>query len=955
MAVAVLLVPVAILGLLTLHDVVRRPTLRRLALRNAVRRRGEAVLVVAGALLGTAIITSSFVVGDTLEESVRDRARTWQGPADLVVAVGDVAELEAIVAALTEPPLGDSDGLLVERSTQATVATPEPGRRVEPRAVLTEVDFEAARRFGGEPAATGLADAGPTPGPGEVVLVEPVAEELGIGPGDMVEVLAYGTAHPVTVRATVPAIGIAGRGRSPTGDATSAFLAPGTLERWATSATAAAPPTGAVLLSARGGVFDSLPAARALEVEVDRRLAGVTDADAAPVKAQVLEEADEVGALYTTLFTSIGGFAVIAGILLVVNLFVMLAEERKVELGVLRAVGFKRNHLVRTFGIEGGAYALAAAALGAAVGVAVGRIVTVATASIFADFAPDIEVRFAAAWDSVLVGGLIGLAISLLTVWATSLRIARLNVIRAIRDTPEPPGRRSRRTRVAATAGVVAGVAWTLVGIGADDPFGALGGPSLALLSSIPLLRDRIGTRWAVSVPCALTLAWNALVWVVLPDAMERGPIGAFILLGVVMVGAAVGLVTVNHDLAGRAAAGLGSAGRGLAARLGLAYPLARRFRTGMILGMYAVVVFTLTFMLVLGHLFVEQGPRLTEDLRAGYDLVVVSSASDPATTTDLTAVPGVTAAATFRSGLARFTTPWEPDPTAWPLTGFDEGLLARGVPVLDRRLGEYPDDRAVFEAVLADPALAVVDDLFLQTGLLEDALEPGETFTVIDPATDRRHELTVAGVARGDFLFTGPLVSKAFAAAFLGPFAPQNRAYVAVESGVDPAGVAERLDSDLLAQGVDAETIADVVSDALSVNRRFFALMQGFLALGLLIGIAGLGVVMVRSVRERRRQIGMLRTLGVSAGVVRRSFLLESTFISVQGVALGVGLGLVTAYLVLVAGETFGGLQLEFGVPWRQLVLVALAPLLASLLASALPATAAARVQPAVALRTTE
>ena len=64
------------------------------------------------------------------------------------------------------------------------------------------------------------------------------------------------------------------------------------------------------------------------------------------------------------LFTGIGMFSVLAGVLLLVNLFVMLAEERKSELGMLRAVGLRRNHLMRAFGLEGACYGVVAAILG---------------------------------------------------------------------------------------------------------------------------------------------------------------------------------------------------------------------------------------------------------------------------------------------------------------------------------------------------------------------------------------------------------------------------------------------------------------------------------------------------------------------------------------------------------------------------------------------------------------
>jgi putative ABC transport system permease protein len=60
----------------------RRPFLRKLALRQLARRRREAMLVVAGSVLGTAIIVGSLVVGDTLNFSVKQVAYTSLGPTD---------------------------------------------------------------------------------------------------------------------------------------------------------------------------------------------------------------------------------------------------------------------------------------------------------------------------------------------------------------------------------------------------------------------------------------------------------------------------------------------------------------------------------------------------------------------------------------------------------------------------------------------------------------------------------------------------------------------------------------------------------------------------------------------------------------------------------------------------------------------------------------------------------
>ncbi len=63
----------------------RRPVLLRLALRNAPRRPGSALLVVAGLALGTAIVTSALFTGDTMTYTVRSLVADSLGRVDEVV------------------------------------------------------------------------------------------------------------------------------------------------------------------------------------------------------------------------------------------------------------------------------------------------------------------------------------------------------------------------------------------------------------------------------------------------------------------------------------------------------------------------------------------------------------------------------------------------------------------------------------------------------------------------------------------------------------------------------------------------------------------------------------------------------------------------------------------------------------------------------------------------------
>ncbi|OWY60082.1 hypothetical protein B7486_71110, partial [cyanobacterium TDX16] len=180
-------------------------------------------------------------------------------------------------------------------------------------------------------------------------------------------------------------------------------------------------------------------------------------------------------------------------------------------------------------------------------------------------------------------------------------------------------------------------------------------------------------------------------------------------------------------------------------------------------------------------------------------------------------------------------------------------------------------------------------------------------------------------------------------------------RHLVSVAADEDPEVVADRITGALVANGADAATFRSVVEEAGAESTALFNLMRGYLGLGLIIGIAGLGVVMLRAVRERRVEVGVLRAMGVPANVVRRAFLFEAAFIAVQGIVIGIVLGMVSSYQVLVNSDTFGDQPLPFSVPWTALVAIVLVPLAASVVATVAPAAQVARIQPAAALRTAD
>src|SRR6187397_2010917 len=124
----------------------------------------------------------------------------------------------------------------------------------------------------------------------------------------------------------------------------------------------------------------------ALSDEVAQKLGPTLQAhqlEVKTIKQDAIEAADEAGSAFMAFFTTFGSFSIAAGILLIFLIFVMLAAERRGELGIARAVGTRRGHLVQMFTFEGATYDLIAAAVGALLGAGIAYAMVLGIASAF--------------------------------------------------------------------------------------------------------------------------------------------------------------------------------------------------------------------------------------------------------------------------------------------------------------------------------------------------------------------------------------------------------------------------------------------------------------------------------------------------------------------------------------------------------------------------------------------
>ena len=137
--------------------------------------------------------------------------------------------------------------------------------------------------------------------------------------------------------------------------------------------------------------------------------------------------------------------------------------------------------------------------------------------------------------------------------------------------------------------------------------------------------------------------------------------------------------------------------------------------------------------------------------------------------------------------------------------------------------------------------------------------------------------------------------------------------------------------------------------SDALAakntVDQAFTGLLIGVGSIALLVGGIGVANTMVISVLERRREIGLRRSLGATKRHVREQFLFEAMLLSAYGGIAGVALGWI---ITAVAAKANGWVV---AIPPEVLVIAVAVTVAVGAVAGLLPAVRAARTSPTAAL----
>ena len=891
-----------------------------------------------------------------------------------------------------------------------------------------------------------------------------------------------------------------------------------------------------VILSITGGVRDTLDQSGPLEDRIDDFLFDLRgefganhplgQAEIVISKAEAIDIAETIGSVFVTFFLIFGLFAIASGVLLIFLIFVMLAADRRSEMGMARAVGMQRLHLTESFLAEGMAYNVGSAAVGGLAGLVVAFALVQVLATIGDDFGLTIAFHFN--WQGFLIAYSLGVVLTFATVAFSAFRVANLNIVRAIRDLPEPQPLRGADRSLGGLLKAALGALWFVGWIILFTVFGILGfflfiavistfgvalipGSLLIALfyfgarnASQRRMFEVAGGRWVVSIlwlavfnvlalialgllrsrawasryrnaggwavvmlVSGLLLVWLAgwgldgaffswwqgklfayssgvtlavlaagmlavyfgsgarlafstaglaLLWYwLLPlpfslfayinqdsgngldpiDGIARilglprptdidGNVEMFFVSGIAMTASAVLVIIFNAELAlapvrllGRVLGGIGPA-----VKTAVAYPLAAKFRTGMTLAMFGLVVFSLVVMATLNSNFTQA--FLGDDASGGFDVAVdVNPNNRIPDLREALRENGYDPDAAI-AGVGRLVSAFPQARVAgaaefdgYRLAGVDDEFLDLQQLPLDHRAIGFNSDEEVWEAIRNDPTFAVVDASRLESDAPFDDDETDSDFvlgvtaeelreapwqpislTLRDPATGETIRLRVIGVLEPQvtsviFPFFAIFTQAETVETVFGGGEREDYFIVTSEASDEAATqVARDVESTLLEIGVQADSLDKLIGAAAAQSQAFQFLFEGFMALGLIVGIAALGVIAFRTVVERRQQIGMLRAIGYSRRLVAISYFLESSFIALAGIGIGVSLGVALSYNLLQSPDFTDGADVDFQVPWLRLAIIIGVAYGASALMTLLPARAASRVAVAEALR---
>ncbi|MGI0149299.1 MAG: ABC transporter permease, partial [Thermoplasmata archaeon] len=391
------------------------------------------------------------------------------------------------------------------------------------------------------------------------------------------------------------------------------------------------------------------------------------------------------------------------------------------------------------------------------------------------------------------------------------------------------------------------------------------------------------------------------LAWILFPVGLLNQTTDnvsvAFVMTGVILVGSGILIAVFNVSEVLRALLRRASRGAGRPVlTTAVSYPTEKRFRTGMTVAMFALILFMVTLISMVQGLQASSLDSFVRQQSGGYDVIAYTTSYGEIpnfrTTLEGNFIPpekwflgglnGVSSASVLPAKIQAVGGNRSYDYTLW---GVDNFLIRSNGYGFTSFLPSYVNDstgqretlatrEAVWLSLRYNHSLAIVDRSAAGPNQFvpdESRLRvvPGDRIRAFD-AVGRAVNLTIVGVLEQALQFTSGVFvdQEVVRAAF-----PAEERYTAyffqMALDADVAAFRVELERVFFPFGLQTIDIREEIGRAFDASQQVLTLMQAYLGIGLLVGIAGLAVITLRAVVERRTQIGALRAIGFTRRMV--------------------------------------------------------------------------------------
>jgi putative ABC transport system permease protein len=570
--------------------------------------------------------------------------------------------------------------------------------------------------------------------------------------------------------------------------------------------------------------------------------------------------------------------AIFVGCFLIFNTFSITVAQRVSEFGMLRTLGASRRQILATVVVE----ALAIGLLGAIAGIAGGFLTALLLQALLEAFEIDLPTTgLVIETRTIVVSLLIGVLVTVFSSLVPALRSTRVPPIAALQAFTPPATRRRRLVVLAASLLLgFAGLALVLIGL-----FGSAGAGTAAGLMG----------GGAIVIVFAVSLFSPRLVP---PLATAAGwPLERL---------------------------------RRLTGRLARENAQRNPSRTAVTAAALMIGLAIVTFVTVFAAGLKSSVAQVVDENFAGGLVIQNTNGFSPIPNGAALAarrVPGVSAVATIRSAQAKLVDGGEGARVSAPSRDVEKTVdieWKRGGP-------------AALRGLSADQA--ILSDSFAS----EHGLEPGDRFRLLSQ-TRRRPSFEVVGTFSSKLgVFGSVVITQAVMA----------REFDQTEDTIDfvqtaPGADAKQVQA-VLTEGVEvAFPVAEVLNQQeLKESReaqvdQLVNLVDALLLLAVVISLFGIANTLALSIHERRRELGMLRAIGMSRRQVRTMIRYEAVITALIGAILGMALGVIFAFLIAQPLKDEG---FTVSYPIGSLIVLLILAAFAGVLAAIPPARRASRL----------